>query len=562
MATTNNLGITLVEQSQAQKEVTVNQAFTRIDSILNTGAVSRSVSTPPGSPATGDLYIVAASPTGDWTGQAGKLAYFDQIWRFIAPNEGMSLWVNDEDIICTHDGSSWIASTFGEVNTASNLGAGNGVFAAKVGADLRFKSLVAGTNVTISNTGTDITINASGGGGGFYQTVQEEGGGLTQRAAINFIGGGITASDNAGSSRTDVTLDATLNALASYNTNGIITQTAADTFAGRSIVAPAAGITVSNGNGVSGNPTLALADDLGAVEALATTGYVKRTATDTWSTAATIPNTDITGLGTASTQNSGAFLQPSNNLSDVSNVTTARSNLGLAIGSNVQAFDSDLSALAANSSDGLWARTGAGTGAARTLTGGGGITVTNGNGVSGNPALGVSALQTLWIPAAAMRPATTNGCSSLNQVEIAANQPEIVTLDFDPATEQYALFSVAFRKGWNEGTITAEIYWSHPSTATNFGTVWGLQAVATSNDDALGVAFGTAQEVTDTGGTTNDIYRSPVTSAITISGSPADGDVVHFRVYRKAANGSNTLAVSARLHGIKLFYTIDSMDDA
>lgn len=53
----------------------------------------------------------------------------------------------------------------GEVNTGSNLGAGEGVFGAKVGTDLRFKSLVAGTNVTMLSTASEITINAAGGAG-------------------------------------------------------------------------------------------------------------------------------------------------------------------------------------------------------------------------------------------------------------------------------------------------------------------------------------------------------------------------------------------------------------
>jgi hypothetical protein len=51
----------------------------------------------------------------------------------------------------------------GEANTASNVGAGDGVFKQKVGVDLEFKSLVAGTNITLTGTADEITIDATGG---------------------------------------------------------------------------------------------------------------------------------------------------------------------------------------------------------------------------------------------------------------------------------------------------------------------------------------------------------------------------------------------------------------
>jgi hypothetical protein len=57
--------------------------------------------------------------------------------------------------------------------------------------------------------------------------------------------------------------DATLSAWASYNTNGILTQTAADTFTGRTLTGTANQITVTNGSGVSGNPTLSTPQDIG-----------------------------------------------------------------------------------------------------------------------------------------------------------------------------------------------------------------------------------------------------------------------------------------------------------
>lgn len=49
----------------------------------------------------------------------------------------------------------------GDINTASNLGSGSGIWASKVGADLRFRSLVEGTNITISSDSTSITISSS-----------------------------------------------------------------------------------------------------------------------------------------------------------------------------------------------------------------------------------------------------------------------------------------------------------------------------------------------------------------------------------------------------------------
>lgn len=56
-------------------------------------------------------------------------------------------------------------------------------------------------------------------------------------------------------------LDATLTAWAAYNTNGLLTQTAADTFTGRTLTGDSE-IVVANGNGVSGNPTLSIASSL------------------------------------------------------------------------------------------------------------------------------------------------------------------------------------------------------------------------------------------------------------------------------------------------------------
>lgn len=166
------------------------------------------------------------------------------------------------------------------------------------------------------------------------------------------------------------------------------------------------------------------------------------------------------------------------------------------------------------------------------------------------------------IMAGAIQPSVTGGCSAVTSVASAANQPDIVTVDFDATTQEYAQFSIPMPESWDEGTITFQPIWSHAATTTNFGVVWDLQAVAVSNDDAIAVAFGTAVTSTDTGGTTNDLYIGPESAAITVGGSPAAGDMVFFRLSRVTGNGSDTMAIDARLHGIRLYMTTSTATDA
>jgi hypothetical protein len=168
----------------------------------------------------------------------------------------------------------------------------------------------------------------------------------------------------------------------------------------------------------------------------------------------------------------------------------------------------------------------------------------------------------LPIMAGSMAPSATGGCATLASIASAANQPDLVSLDFDAATEEYAQFAIQMPKSWNEGTLTARFRWSHASTTTNFGVVWGIQAVAVSDGDAIATAYGTAQTVADTGGTTNTLYISAETSALTVAGTPQAGDTVFFRAYRKAADASDTLAVDARLHGVDVFFSTDADNDA
>jgi hypothetical protein len=70
---------------------------------------------------------------------------------------------------------------------------------------------------------------------------------------------------------------------------------------------------------------------------------------------------------------------------------------GLSLAAGTLSADTFLSALSALSSTGLMARTGAGTVAARTLTGGPGVTITNGSGISGNPIISVDSSAPFYV---------------------------------------------------------------------------------------------------------------------------------------------------------------------
>jgi hypothetical protein len=58
------------------------------------------------------------------------------------------------------------------------------------------------------------------------------------------------------------------------------------------------------------------------------------------------------------------------------------------------------------------------------------------------------------------------------------------------------------------------------------------------------------------------MHTTTESSAITIAGTPAEGDVVMFRAKRVPANGSDTLAVDARLIAIDLFIATNTGTDA
>lgn len=166
----------------------------------------------------------------------------------------------------------------------------------------------------------------------------------------------------------------------------------------------------------------------------------------------------------------------------------------------------------------------------------------------------------IYVPSSAMFPSTTAPCASLTQVESSTNDVNIKVLDFDGAgtSKEYAEFGLPSPLYWDALTITAQFVWY--ATAGSGTVNWEIQGLALSDDDALDTAFGTLQEVTDTLLATGDVHISPITSAVTIAGTPVAGDWVNFKIARDPANDTNTS--DARLMGVIIRFGIKQYDDA
>jgi len=179
----------------------------------------------------------------------------------------------------------------------------------------------------------------------------------------------------------------------------------------------------------------------------------------------------------------------------------------------------------------------------------------------GGAAVKVAGKETIWVPASAMQPTTSNGCSSLTTVETTSGRPDMVVLDFDKDSDEFAQFSVAFPKSWNEGTVTFQFFWSGLAATT--GVVMKLEGVAVGNNSTIDVAYGTAVSLLDDAqGAVEELNVSAESTAVTIAGSPAVDNLCYFRVGRNVGDSNDDMAGDCRLHGVKLFFTTDAANDA
>ena len=171
---------------------------------------------------------------------------------------------------------------------------------------------------------------------------------------------------------------------------------------------------------------------------------------------------------------------------------------------------------------------------------------------------------TKWIPAGAMVPTTTSGAQAGTN-EYSPNYINIDYYAFDGAEIEYAEFDIIFDGEWDLGILKAKFYWSSATGSTSGDTVeWQISAGKITDSSAIGsITEGTAQVITDTLLANNgtDLQITSATPAITVGGTPALGEIIHFKVARNVY-GTDSMTEDAWLLGVLIQFHKDTVGTA
>ena len=118
------LGLPYLAASQLQKHVTLNEALTRLDVLIQMSVASRTTEAQPAEPDDGVLYILPAGATGaDWGhNPAGAVMRAEAGgWSVVPMPEGALAVVLDSDEVLVRRGSAWSAVSTGEISSVQNL---------------------------------------------------------------------------------------------------------------------------------------------------------------------------------------------------------------------------------------------------------------------------------------------------------------------------------------------------------------------------------------------------------------------------------------------------------
>ncbi len=113
MSASPHLQLPYLAAAQAQKHVSVNDALSVLDAIVQLAVIDKDLTQPPVSPTEGDRYIVGAGATGAWATYDGQItSYNSGVWQFYPPVTGWAAWVGDEAKQYVFKNATWQGLSF------------------------------------------------------------------------------------------------------------------------------------------------------------------------------------------------------------------------------------------------------------------------------------------------------------------------------------------------------------------------------------------------------------------------------------------------------------------
>lgn len=108
MSETYQFELPLVQPSQAQKHITVNESLARLDAVAQMRIVEAGLIAPPLAPIDGEAYTIGTSATGEWVGHDGSMAVFSNGgWVYLTPKVGWRAWNETLAAEMIFDGLDW-----------------------------------------------------------------------------------------------------------------------------------------------------------------------------------------------------------------------------------------------------------------------------------------------------------------------------------------------------------------------------------------------------------------------------------------------------------------------
>lgn len=137
---TPRLQLPFLSVGQAQKEVTHNEALSRLD-ICMQAVVEDQLDAPPQVPEVGQCWLVGSNPQGAWTDHGDAIAQWTVGgWRFVTPFDGFTIWMRASGLRWSRESGVWstsLAASSLRIDGKQVVGAQQGAISFPIGGNVQ-----------------------------------------------------------------------------------------------------------------------------------------------------------------------------------------------------------------------------------------------------------------------------------------------------------------------------------------------------------------------------------------------------------------------------------------